>query len=98
MRKRVGVNGLNRKRRQPLRRTGAYVYEVAPGWSRRSSTNMPNGHDPAKPTPDPGAGAGKIKPDGGTDKPPQFKLAVAAGVGGLIGGVVGAMIDSRLRR
>ena len=56
---------------------------------------MPNGHDPAKPTPDPG---GKKKPDGGTDKPPQFKLAVAAGVGGLIGGVVGAMIDSRLHR
>jgi hypothetical protein len=60
---------------------------------------MTTGHDPNKtppPPPPPSGGetkpGGKIKPDSTTNQPPQFRLAVVSGIGGFIGGLLGALV------
>jgi hypothetical protein len=73
---------------------------------------MPNGHDPDKtpppPTPpppgggsEPGGHEGTIKPNDGTNQPPQLRLmkeaarrggVMGGAIGGLIGGAIGAAI------
>jgi hypothetical protein len=66
---------------------------------------MPNGHETDKPppnpapnpTPTPKPGSGGKAPAGGGEKPPQIRMVVAAGVGGLIGGFLGSLLCHCLR-
>src|SRR5258708_35111335 len=60
---------------------------------------MSNGHETKNPPPPPppppppaGTGPGGVKPNDGSQIPPQKALRKAAGVGGAIGGVIGASI------
>jgi hypothetical protein len=62
---------------------------------------MPNGNErkapppPPPPPPPPGAtGPGGIKPNDGSQNPPQTQLRRAAGVGGAVGGAVGGLIGA----
>lgn len=57
---------------------------------------MTNGHDPNKtPPPPPGdetRPGGTIKPDSTTNQPPQLRMAVISGIGGFVGGLLGALV------
>ena len=61
---------------------------------------MSNGHETKNPPPPPpppapgGTGPGTVKPNDGTQLPPQNQVRRAAGVGGAVGGVIGGLIGA----
>lgn len=61
---------------------------------------MPNGNEhknppPPPPPPPPGTtGPGGVKPNDGSQNPPQDLARRAAGVGGAVGGVIGGLIGA----
>ena len=62
---------------------------------------MSNGHEsknpppPPPPPPPPGStGPGGVKPNDGTQNPPQNELRRAAGIGGAVGGAIGGVIGA----
>ena len=63
---------------------------------------MTNVHEPNKtpppPPPPPGEGPNRgdgVKPQETTTQPPQIRLAVVSGIGGFVGGLLGALVACR---
>jgi hypothetical protein len=61
---------------------------------------MPNGNEHKNPPPPPpppppgGTGPGGVKPNDGSQNPPQDQIRRAAGVGGAVGGAIGGLIGA----
>jgi hypothetical protein len=61
---------------------------------------MSNGQETKNPPPPPpppppgGTGPGAVKPNDGSQNPPQNQLRRAAGVGGAVGGAIGGVIGA----